>query len=359
MLASGASVFSVSGFCRGGGLKHAKTDDPRPADKDAGCQRLSLKALKEWQNLEYGMFIHFGMSTFTGNELDDGRSPASAYRPSALDVGQWISVARDAGMRYAVLTAKHVAGHCLWPTKCTPYNVSNSGDRTDVVGRFVRECGDKGVLPGLYYCSWDNHNRFGSKTPSDAGPEGAWSDMNRFPQDPTGDLPFYTTSLYQNFQTAQITELLSWYGRIMEAWIDIPGLLGRGYRTFLYRHVSELQPDAVVMMNCCMEPAYAPDYAFPADIRAFERNLPSGYDGWETVNGKRVYLPGEFCQPIGKEWFHVEGDLPRSLDDLEKEFRFCRRNRINYLLDVPPDRRGLVPDACVRTLEGLRRRMGI
>ena len=73
--------------------------------------------------------------------------------------------------------------------------------------------------------------------------------MNSFPIDQTGDLSPYTTSLYQSFQTSQVTELLNNYGPIFEMWIDIPGILGRGYRTFLYNHIASLQPDTVIMMN--------------------------------------------------------------------------------------------------------------
>ncbi len=243
------------------------------AKEGKGAQRLTTLELRNWQTLKYGMFIHFGMSTFTGDELDNGKSPAQLFNPSRLDVAQWISVARDAGMTYAVLTAKHVAGHCLWKTAHTPYSIVNSGNTTDIVEAFVNECNKKGIKPGLYYCSWDNHNRFGSQTPSDHY-TGNWNDMNYFPGDQTDGFAPYTTSLYQNFQTAQITELLTQYGEIMELWIDIPGLLGKGYRSFLYQYVTQLQPSLIVMMNSGLDSSYNADYAFPSDIRAFERNLP-------------------------------------------------------------------------------------
>ena len=134
-----------------------------------GAQRLSLEALRRWQSLGYGMFIHFGMSTFVGKELPGGQDPSSTYAPDKLDVDQWVQVARDAGMKYAVLTAKHVAGHCLWPSKQTDYHVGTSGNKIDVVDKFVHACEKHGVMPGLYYCSWDNHTRLGSRTPSDGG----------------------------------------------------------------------------------------------------------------------------------------------------------------------------------------------
>jgi alpha-L-fucosidase len=230
----------------------------------------------------------------------------------------------------------------------------NSGITTDIVEVFVNECNKKGIKPGLYYCSWDNHNRFGSQTPSDRF-KGKWDDMNYFPGDQKDGFAPFTTSLYHNFQTAQITELLTRYGEIMELWIDIPGLLGKGYRTYLYQYVTRLQPNIIVMMNSGLDSSYNADYAFPSDIRAFERNLPENYDGWLQINNNNYYLPGEFCQPIGKQWFFADGDLSRSTDELLDEYRFCRKNEINYLLDVPPDKLGLLPDDSVKKLLELKK----
>ena len=315
--------------------------------KGAGEQRLSLDALKKWEALGYGMFIHFGMSTFVGSELPDGKAPASAYAPDKLDVDQWVSVARDAGMKYAVLTSKHVAGHCLWPSKLTEYSVAKSANTTDVVEAFVKACEKRGVLPGLYYCSWDNHNRFGSRTPSD----------------PKGEGPAFTTSLYQNFQTAQLTELLTHYGPIAEVWIDIPGVLGRGYRTFLYNHVASLQPHTVIMMNSGISSGdtYNIDYAWPSDLIAIERSLPpnAGHRRVRAIEGKEYYMPGEVCDPIGKEWFYVDGDAPRPVADLATQVRDCKARGVNLLLDVPPDKHGLIPAATVNALMAVKKEAGV
>jgi alpha-L-fucosidase len=309
-----------------------------------GEQRLPEAKLREWELLQYGMFIHFGMSTFVKAELPDGKAPATAYAPDKLDVGQWISVARDAGMKYAILTTKHVAGHCLWPTKYTDYSVVNSADKTDVVEKFVTACRDKGVSPGFYYCSWDNHNRFNSRTPSDGA-------------DP------YTTSTYQSFQTAQVTELLTNYGPIAETWIDIPGVLGRGYRTFLYNRIAELQPETVVMMNSGIstQEKYDVEYAWPSDIIAIERSLPAekGFQKLREIEGKTYYMPGEVCDPIGKEWFWVEGDVPRSDESLLEQFRMCRDRGVNLLLDVPPDKHGVIPEQSIKALNNLRKNAGL
>jgi len=357
---SGLTALAASA---GGALTGFTPASAQTADEDTqkkGSQRLSLRQLEQWENWGYGMFIHFGMSTFVLNELPDGKAPAITYAPDKLDVDQWISVARDAGMKYAVLTTKHVAGHCLWPSAHTDYTVANSSDKTDVVEKFVAACRKKGLQPGFYYCSWDNHNRFGSKTPSDGGP---WSSMNSFPKTQIDNLPSYTTSLYHNFQTAQITELLQKYGPIGEMWIDIPGVLGRGYRTFLYEHVARWQGDIVIMMNTGISDGsiFPIDYAWPSDLIAIERKLPppAGHQKWHTIEDKQYYIPGEVCDPIGKNWFHVPGDDPRPDEELLEQFHACRNRGVNFLLNVPPDKHGLIPDEYVQALLRLRKNAGI
>ncbi|MGA2259046.1 MAG: alpha-L-fucosidase [Thermoguttaceae bacterium] len=326
-----------------------------PVRQSSGSQRLSLPQLRKWESLRYGMFIHFGMSTFVQKEIPDGTAPLSMYAPDRLDVDQWVSVARDAGMKYIVLTAKHVAGHCLWPSKHTAYTVANSPNKTNVFEQFCKSCYKRGVLPAFYYCSWDNHHRFGSKTPSDGGD---WAEMNHIPKSER-DLPAFTTSLYQNFQTAQITELLTEFGPIAETWIDIPGVLGRGYRTFLYERVAALQPETVVMMNSGIADgsSYNVDYAWPSDLIALERNVPpgSGHEKWRQIEGKRYYMPGEVCDPIGKDWFWVKGDRPRSDSALATQFECCRSGGVNLLLDVPPDIHGVIPEESVAALMRLRK----
>ena len=322
---------------------------------ESGSQRLSLEQLRKWESLQYGMFIHFGMSTFVQNELPDGKAPASTYAPDRLNVDQWVSVARDAGMKYIVLTTKHVAGHCLWPSKHTDYTVANSANKNNVVEDFCKACEKRGVLPGFYYCSWDNHNRFGSKTPSDGC---TWTGWEQTPKS-QDNLPPFTTSVYQSFQTAQLTELLTQFGPIAETWIDIPGVLGRGYRTFLYNHIARLQPQTVVMMNngICDGANYDTAYAWPSDIIAMERNVPpgAGHQKWRDIEGKKYYMPGEVCDPIGKDWFWVAGDKLRSDESLLKQFNACRAGGVNLLLDVPPDRHGLIPDETVAALIRLRK----
>jgi len=319
-----------------------------------GSQRLSISKLKQWEEWGYGMFIHFGLPTYTGwpynfksgsHKIEDLRK---MYNPDKLDVDQWVCVARDAGMKYVVLTAKHDLGFCLWPSKHTDNSIVNSPYNTDVVEKLVKSCKTRGVKPGLYYSSSDPYHLFGSLTRSNA----KRSFMKSFPKTQEEDLPPYTTSVYQTFMTAQITELLTKYGPIAEIWIDVPGELGWGYRTFLYNYMAELQPEIYIMMNKGVPDStqFNYHYFFPTDLLAIERGMPpeSGYQKWRTVEGKDYYMPGEVCDPIGKSWFYVESEPPRP--DLVEQYLACRERGVNLLLNVPPDKHGLITDEYVSAL---------
>src|SRR3954466_14200683 len=115
-------------------------------------------ALRKFQQLQFGVSFHFSMNTFTGNDYETGGVPASTYNPTRLDVRQWIRVARDLGAKYAVLTAKHMSGFCLWDSEGYDYDVAASRNKTDVVAAFMAACREYGLQPGLYYCILDPHN---------------------------------------------------------------------------------------------------------------------------------------------------------------------------------------------------------
>jgi alpha-L-fucosidase len=169
----------------------------------------------------------------------------------------------------------------------------------------------------------------------------------------------FTTREYQDFQTAQIEELLTGYGKVAEVWIDIPVVLPRFYRQELYNQISKLQPEAVVMMNNGISDGsnYPIDKAWPADIIAIERFLPNSHTGhvkWRTIEGKKYYMPGEVCDPIGREWFFTEEDQPRSDEELLGMYLVSISRGTNLLLDVGPDKHGLIPQKYVGALQRLR-----
>jgi alpha-L-fucosidase len=188
--------------------------------------------LDDWRALKYGMFIHFGMSTFTGREMDRGDKPSTTYAPTHLDVDQWTRVADDAGMTYAVLTSKHVAGHCFWDSKVQfrgkefDYDVATSGNTNDVVAAFVKACKKYDVAPGLYWCLYDEHN----SSPSKGGGDKLTEEFFRFAQD-------------------QLTELISRDPEIGYYWLDIPRIASEAQRRTLYDLIKRLRPGTIVLFN--------------------------------------------------------------------------------------------------------------
>ena len=305
-------------------------------------------AIRAWQQLGYGMFIHFGMSTFTGREIDPGDRPSTTYAPTALDVDQWIVTAKAAGMKYAVLTSKHVAGHCLWDSKVTfrgkefDYDVATSGNTNDVVRAFVDACKKHGVAPGLYWCLLDFHNN--------SVPQG--------PQWNKGDLP---DDFFQ-FAQDQLAELIRNYPEVSYYWIDIPRAASAAERQTLYDLIKKLRPGTVVLFNHgTAQPAGALTIAkcqaaWPTDVLNTERNpvRPGDFSPRQSWQGAEYYVGYEHCDCQARNWFWVDGDKPRPASELYRLHRDTLAAGGNLLLDVPPDRTGRIPQDRVKALMDLK-----
>ena len=108
----------------------------------------------KWHDYELGLFFHYDIEVFA-NDWDwrhkDYFPDVKCWNPKYLDPEQWVLTAKAAGARYALLTAKHGTGFCLWPTKLHDYHVGNSSVPRDIVGEFVAACRKHGIAPGLYY----------------------------------------------------------------------------------------------------------------------------------------------------------------------------------------------------------------
>jgi alpha-L-fucosidase len=304
-----------------------------------------------WQREERSLFLHFGVNTFTHREWGDGRENPGIFAPSALDAAQWARAARAGGFRSAILTAKHHDGFCLWPTATTTHSVSASPWRDgagDVVAEFVQACRAEGLEVGLYCSPWDRNNA-------------AYGDSPR----------------YNDLYCEQLTELLTRYGRIAEVWFD--GANGEGPNgrrqeydwPRFFALVRRLQPNAVVFSDA------GPDVRWCGN----ERGL-AGDPNWSTVNPEAVPYPGasgdqvtsmlQHGDPDGPVWrpaetntsirpgwfYHSAEDARvRGVDELvDLYFTSVGRNS-KLLLNVPPDRRGLLHGMDVARLRAMRERL--
>jgi alpha-L-fucosidase len=182
-----------------------------------------------WHGDELALFLHFGVNTFTDREWGDGSEDPAIFNPAGLDARQWTRVAKDAGFKLIILTAKHHDGFCLWPSKLTTHSVASSPWRQgggDVVREFTDACRAEGLKAGLYLSPWDRH-------------EPSYGDSPR----------------YNDFYIGQLTELLTQYGPITEVWFD--GANGEGPNgkrqvydwPRIHRTVRELAPHALMFSD--------------------------------------------------------------------------------------------------------------
>lgn len=196
-------------------------------------------AIEHWRSLRFGMFIHWGPVSLTGHEIGWSRgaqTPIDVYddlykqfNPTNFNADEWVSIARAAGMRYIVLTAKHHDGFCLWNTKLTDYNIMHTPFHRDVVKELAAACKKQGIEFGVYYSVTD------------------WYDPDWPVTSPGGQVKRDHSNLdaYEKYLQGQITELIQNYGPLITIWNDVPAMYGkRGAATI--RLVRRLQPNILI-----------------------------------------------------------------------------------------------------------------
>lgn len=322
-----------------------------------------------WQQLEFYAFIHFTVNTFTNKEWGNGTEDPAIFNPTAFDADQWVEVIKDGGMRAVILTAKHHDGFCLWPSAHTDHSVRHSpwrGGRGDVVGEVAEACRRGGLKFGIYLSPWDRHA-------------------------PTyGDSPRYNA-----YFRAQLRELLTNYGDIFAVWFD--GACGEGpngkrqvydWESY-YAVVRELQPGATIHVCgpdvrwCGNEAGHTrpsewsvvpaelldrekiaeksqhadtPEFRLRIDSR--DEDLGSRERLWEITQRRQaagdrevdhsgwglVWYPAEVNTSIRPGWFYhpEEDDQVKSLEELLNVYFGSVGGNATFLLNLPPDRRGLI-----------------
>ncbi|MGH8025605.1 MAG: alpha-L-fucosidase [Pseudoxanthomonas sp.] len=307
-----------------------------------------------WQREELAMFVHFTVNTFTDREWGQGDESPDLFDPAALDARQWARTAKRAGFGSLILTAKHHDGFCLWPTATTEHSVRSSpwkNGKGDVVREFVDACGAEGLGVGLYLSPWDRN-------------AASYGDSPR----------------YNDFYLAQLTELLTNYGPLVELWFDGANGEGPNGRRQVYdwprihATVRRLQPNAVIFSDTGPDARWignetgAAGATCWASVDPARVERPGASEPWVGEALQQgdpygsVWRPGESDVSIRPGWFwhESENEKARSAEGLlDLYFTSVGRNS-KLLLNVPPTRQGLFHERDVRSLEGfgdLRRRM--
>ena len=311
----------------------------------------------EWQQMEFTCFLHFGINTFTGREWGDGKEDPNLFNPSELDCEQWVRSLKDAGFKMAMITAKHHDGFCLWQTKTTKHSVASSNwkdGKGDVVRELRDACDKYGMKFGVYLSPWDrNAECYGQ-----------------------GDA-------YNKFFIEQLKELLTNYGEVHEVWFD--GACGEGPNgkkqvydwDAILKTIRSLQPKAVTAImgddvrwvgnegGLGRATEWSPTVLCPGTYKRCEaQNKALGLDAMSKDLGSRKQLdkaseifwhPSEVDVSIRPGWFyHAEQDNQvRSLANLVHIYYNSIGMNSVLLLNIPPDRRGLLHENDVKRIKEL------
>lgn len=287
----------------------------------------------EWQKMEINMFTHFGPNTFSSLEWGTGTESEDMFNPTALDCRQWTQVAKAAGMKGIIITAKHHDGFCLWPNPESKHTVAQSkwkDGKGDVLKELSDACRDEGVKFGIYISPWDRHD------------------------------PHYGTEEYNGVFERTLENALSQYGPVFEQWFD--GACGEGENgkrqvydwPLFHSTVRKLQPDALMFSDIGPDCRWVGNESGVAgrtswsrlDVEGFQPG--AGAPSQDTLNAGNVFgkcwIPSETDVSIRPGWFYHESEdsLVKSVDKLLSIYYTSVGRNSLLLLNVPPDQRGRI-----------------
>jgi alpha-L-fucosidase len=298
-----------------------------------------------WREARFGMFVHWGPVTLRGTEIGWSRGeqvPVAEYDalyrrfdPQRFDARAWARLARDAGMRYLVLTTKHHDGFCLWDSALTDYDVMSTPFARDVTRELAAACRAEGLVFGAYHsiCDW-HHPDYPLGSPGGKTRKPA-PDMDR----------------YVGYLKGQLAELLQRYGPLGLLWFDgeweEPWTEQRGRD--LYRYCRGLQPGVIInnrvakgrqdMAGTTAAGAFAGDYDTPEQrVGRFQPNRP-----WES------------CITIATQWAWKPDDPVKPLAECVRTLVTCAGGDGNLLLNVGPTASGEIEPQQADRLRALGR----
>jgi len=289
----------------------------------------------EWQDLEFGVILHFGTNTFLDREWGDGTADPSVFAPTNFDPEQWMRAIKAAGAKYVVFVAKHHDGFCLWPTEQTIYSVKSSPWENGH-GDMVRQVSDAarkfGLKFGVYLSPWDRHE------------------------------PKYRNSAeYDNYYIAELGELASNYGNLTEFWLDGAGSEGHVYNfPRIVENLRMYQPNTLVFADAALF-----EYGDARWVGNENGTIP--YENWSVLDrhGYLRWRPVEADTPLHKaHWFWHPNDEAslKTVPELVETYDTTVGHGGQLMLGLAPDRRGLLPELDVKRLKefgaALRSRYG-
>ena len=328
------------------------------APKDYTQERPGERAQRmAWfEEARFGMFIHWGLYAVPAGEwkgrivpgigewiMEKGKIPVSEYEtllqqfnPVKFDAREWVRIAKDAGMKYIVITSKHHDGFCLWPSDLTDWCIKSTPFQRDPLKELADACREAGIRLCFYYSIMDWHH-----------PD--WPKRRPWHDKATGEP---NMDRYVQYMKGQLKELITRYGPIGILWFDgeweDPWTHERGVD--LYNYVRSLQPDIIInnrvgksrkgMDGMNKDARAVGDYGTPE-----QRIPPTGF-------GPGVYW--ESCMTMNNTWGYRKDDHNwKSVETLVRNLIDCASKGGNYLLNVGPTAEGLIPQPSVERLAAI------
>jgi len=298
----------------------APDPNPTPAPKPNHVHPDAQARMKWWHQAKFGMFVHWGLYSVLGRHewvMENEGIPVSEYEPLARRFNprpnaarDWAKLARQAGMKYMVMTTKHHEGFCLFNTKHTSYCAPKQAAGRDLVKEYVEAARAEGLRVGFYYSLMDWHHPDGARCAQDEAARARFVD--------------YTFGL--------IRDLMSNYGKVDVLWYDVSWPLdAAGWQSErMNKMVFELQPE-IIVNNRNKLPG---DFSTPEQRIVAERDRP-----WEA------------CMTLNDSWgYQAADDNWKTPKQVIRNLISCAREGGNYLLNIGPRPDGSIPESSVRIL---------
>lgn len=299
----------------------------------------------EFQNMGFGLFVHWSPSVYQGTEGDNLKTPRDKINPDRFDAGQLVRAAQSCGAGYIIFVAKHVGGYCAWQTAVSDYSLKTSpwkNGKGDMVGELAAACQKAGIKFGVYLCPRDDSQKIGNS--------GVASSPDKQPA-------------VDAFYRQQLTELLANYGTLFEVWFD------GGNKIAVNDLLDRYAPEVVTFQGrrrgssrwVGTEHGHAP-YPCWNTVKWNEGETIQWGPGSSTGN---LWAPAE-CDVsiIRPNWFWRPGSDAQLLNlaSLTEIYYLSVGRSANLLLNVTPDDHGVVPAAQMQRLaefgDDIRARFG-
>ena len=317
------------------------------------------KRMAWWRNAKFGLFLHWGIYSVPAGEWDGKTNYAEwireeahislsvyvkfvkEFNPVKFNAEKWVKMAKDAGMKYIVITSKHHDGFCMFDSKYTDFDIMSTPYHKDVLKALTKAAHKAGIKIGFYYSIMDWHH-------PDYLPRRSW-EKDR----PTEGADF---NRYVQYMKNQLRELLTNYGEISVLWFD--GQWEDWNSTYgkeIYNYVRSLQPNIIINNriragNIGMEGASNPNET-DGDFETPEQEIPAtGLPGidWET------------CMTMNDHWGYNKYDNNwKTTEDLIRKLVDIASKGGNFLLNVGPTPEGLFPPTAVERLKEIGRWMKV